>query len=76
MWSPYRRQQSLDDTMDDSQSLKQPDPCLANDDALDGFGDLESVLNSFSIDSKQKPRKRRKTLGMSMKFWKTKDDQQ
>ena len=51
-------------------------PSLAIDDSFDEFGDLESVLNSFSIDTrKPKTHKRRKSLGMSMKFWKTKDDQ-
>ena len=55
---------------------KEPKTFLAIDDSFDEFGDLESVLNSFSIDTrKPKPHKRRKSLGMSMKFWKTKDDQ-
>ena len=73
------RQQSLGNTsapLDDSPSLKEPESFLATDDSLDGFGDLESVLNSFSIDTrKPKPYKRRKSLAMSMKFWKSKDDQ-
>ena len=63
--------------MEDSPSLKKPESFLTTDDSLDGFGDLESVLNSFSIDTrKPKPHKRRKSLGMSMKFWKSKDEQQ
>ena len=73
------RQQSLGSTgapPESGQSLKQPESFLATDDSLDGFGDLESVLNSFSIDTKKpKPYKRRKSLAMSMKFWKSKDDQ-
>ena len=73
------RQQSLGDPSapyEVSPSLKEPESFLATDDSLDGFGDLESVLNSFSIDTrKPKPYKRRKSLAMSMKFWKSKDDQ-
>ena len=73
------RQQSLGNTgatPEADPSLKQPESFLATDDSLDGFGDLESVLNSFSIDTKKpKPYKRRKSLAMSMKFWKSKDDQ-
>ena len=73
------RQQSLGNTGATSEggpSLKEPESFLATDDSLDGFGDLESVLNSFSIDTKKpKPYKRRKSLAMSMKFWKSKDDQ-
>ena len=73
------RQQSLGDssaTLEVLPSFKEPESFLATDDSLDGFGDLESVLNSFSIDTrKPKPYKRRKSLAMSMKFWKSKDDQ-
>ena len=73
------RQQSLGDPsapLEVSPSLKEPESFLATDDSLDGFGDLESVLNSFSIHTrKPKPYKRRKSLAMSMKFWKSKDDQ-
>ena len=73
------RQKSLSNTGATSEggpSLKEPESFLATDDSLDGFGDLESVLNSFSIDTKKpKPYKRRKSLAMSMKFWKSKDDQ-
>ena len=73
------RQQSLGNacgTTEGSPTLKEPESFLATDDSLDGFGDLESVLNSFSIDTKKpKPYKRRKSLAMSMKFWKSKDDQ-
>ena len=78
---PHNRQQSLGSSgkpLDDStSSLEKPESLLGTDDSLDGFGDLESVLNSFSIDNrKPKPHKRRKSLGMSMKFWKSKDEQQ
>ena len=73
------RQQSFGDssaTLEVLPSFKEPESFLATDDSLDGFGDLESVLNSFSIDTrKPKPYKRRKSLAMSMKFWKSKDDQ-
>ena len=47
------------------------------EDQIDNFQDLESILNSFTIGDtkKSKPTKRRRSLASSMKFWKTKENQ-
>ena len=47
------------------------------EDQIDNFQDLESILNSFTIGEtkKSKPTKRRRSLASSMKFWKTKENQ-